>query len=84
MLVSLRELLITFSAAYHSKQLTVPIDWLSEILVFDSKTQLLKDLRYYKCDVSEDRSCVTFNKTSFDRTVNEVILDLNEIIKTLF
>lgn len=64
-------MLIRFSEAYHSKSLTVPLEWLSKVLIYSSERQLITDLKHYKCDVSVNRN-VRFDKSSFDRTVDVV------------
>lgn len=58
-----RELLQCFSVGYHSKVLTVPSDWLKNILLNDSIEQLHADCKYYGLTV--DNQSIKFQRESF-------------------
>lgn len=65
-LIFYRELLLRFSVAYQSKVLTVPLDWLKNVLNCSSLNDVLTDCKYYniKCEISQN--CVRFNRSEFD------------------
>ncbi|KAJ6644618.1 Germinal-center associated nuclear protein [Pseudolycoriella hygida] len=67
-----REILIRFSSAYHSKTLTVPSKWLSDLLLYDDMQLLLADCRYYNIEICSNSSFVKFNKFTFERTKNVI------------
>lgn len=60
-----RTLIENFSAAYHSKVLTVPLDWLKDILFYSSIDQLANDLKYYGLTVDTQLKSTRFQQESF-------------------
>lgn len=54
-----------FSVAYQNKVLTVPLDWLKRIMLYDSWQQLSADLKYYGFAPDTQAQCVRFQRDSF-------------------
>lgn len=65
-------MLLRFSAAYQSKILIVPINWIANILYYSSDHDLLADCKYYNCEISSDELNVKFNKSIFYESVEVV------------
>lgn len=62
------ELLRSFSAAYHSKVLTVPTIWVSKILGMHSETDLIGLCSYYGVKVDASAKSIKFDRDTFDVT----------------
>lgn len=59
------DLMQCFSVAYQNKVLTVPFDWLTKIMLYESWQQLTTDLKYYGLAVDAQAKCVRFQRDSF-------------------
>uniref|UniRef100_A0A336M416 CSON011834 protein n=1 Tax=Culicoides sonorensis TaxID=179676 RepID=A0A336M416_CULSO len=69
-----RHLLLTFSVAYSSKQLSVPIEWLRRVLMYDEKDKtidLIDHLKYYGIEYSNATQTVKFEK-KFDMDKQQI------------
>lgn len=62
---SFRKLLNIFAAAYNSKVLSVPLEWLQKIFIYPDEAELEKDLLYVNLLMDDDRR-VKFEKAKFD------------------
>lgn len=69
-------MLFRFSSAYHSKTLTVPIKWLTDLLLYDDDQLLVSDCKYYNIDVNLDCRDIKFNKFNFEQKKNVVSLHI--------
>lgn len=54
-----------FSMAYQNKVLTVPLDWLVKIMLYNSWQQLSTDLKYYGLVPDTQAQCIRFQRDSF-------------------
>lgn len=73
LLIIYRELIESFSVAYHSKVHTVPLDWLKNIMFYGSIDQLINDLKYYGLTVDHETKGVRFQRDSFQSSKATVI-----------
>lgn len=64
-----RELLQSFSMGYQSKVLTVPLEWLSEVLLIDSMEHLEQDCKYYGITVDRKTKTAKFAKADFNAVI---------------
>lgn len=62
------EMLRSFSAAYHSKVLTVPTIWATKILGMESETDLIGLCSYYGVKVDTSTKSIKFDRDTFDVT----------------
>ncbi|XP_031640631.1 germinal-center associated nuclear protein [Contarinia nasturtii] len=60
-----RELVQSFSVAYHNKLLSVSLEWLKNITFFHSVQELILDLRYYGLSVDTQTKTVNFQRDAF-------------------
>lgn len=63
-----------FSVAYHSKVLSVPMDWLKNILFYDSIHHLTSDLKYYGLTSDAQTKTIKFQRDEFQSSKQTVIL----------
>lgn len=54
-----------FSTAYQNKVLTVPLDWLAKIMIYNSWQQLSTDLKYYGLVPDIQAQSIRFQRDSF-------------------
>lgn len=59
------KLLKIFATGFHSKTLNVSLEWLKEVLFYETKNQLIDDLKYFNLEVVDDKH-VKMDKTKFD------------------
>lgn len=59
------DLMHCFSIAYQNKVLTVPLDWLAKILLYNSWQQLSTDLKYYGLVPDTQAQCIRFQRDWF-------------------
>lgn len=69
-----QNLMKTFSVAYSSKVLKVPLDWIQKILLYDTEKLLEDDLRLANVEIIYDKSekFAIFNKSTFNDAVTYV------------
>lgn len=65
-------MLATFSVAYQSKVLAVPLQWLSAVLLYADQKQLTTDLKHYRCQLNATGDGVLFVRNSFDAQIDVV------------
>lgn len=57
-------MLITFANGFNNKMLSVPLNWLQKVLIYEQENTLKTDLSYYNIEVVKEG--VIFNKSSID------------------
>lgn len=63
-------MLLTFANGFNNKMLSVPLNWLQKVLIYEQESLLKNDLSYYNIEVT--REGVVFNKSSIDVTKSVV------------
>lgn len=63
-----REILLRFSVAYHSRTLTVPLNWLKKILSCSDTDEVIGLCKYYNISCDAATGSVKFNRPDFDLT----------------
>lgn len=57
-------MLITFANGFNNKILSVPLNWLQKVLIYEQEKTLKSDLSYYNIEATSEG--VVFNKSSID------------------
>lgn len=73
-----RQVFLVFASAYSSKQLVVPAEWLRKLLLYNNKTEVVADCKYFELEYFSEKEAIRFYKTDF-KAENEPIKQKHEV-----